>query len=551
MVATTTLSRRADVSHQATHATVLRPLLTTASKTAETGMILGATEQSFIDALLADLAAPDRATRLAARLPDPARKDANGVAQLSQPIHRRHYLVVLEAHCDVPGGPPLDPRKIAGMGMVLRRGAQDGAAGPPWQGRMADGRAARKGWATLPAATPAEAAMGIDPDPDPAFRSLRPRTGHAALDALLTAGDVAPMVEQVLPLYAAPPEVCAAAGRTLLFGLLPLASSEQSDSGPPGPDYVAEAQSDGGALIGHLSGYLKSRPLTQLPNADAELSPAWLDTQPEGTADNTSGTNSLSAFGLLLRQLTIEIDAFGTSKQAQALMTLLDRIKLPTAKDANGNVIDRISAAKFLPQAAAILVGREANPTKLLMPKEWPAVDAALGAQLTQAALACLSARFAQLTPRIGKFAGQQRQYAVRAFIRVNEEIACPPRLVWSNWSTPFRILPWWDGDGPPEQVPPPDLTAPGVLKSMKPGVTFEVPASLANLMRGNPKDLRDGVAPSGGGLTIGWLCSFSIPTITICAFIVLNIFLSLFDLIFSWMSFIKICIPIPKRGGS
>ena len=37
-----------------------------------------------------------------------------------------------------------------------------------------------------------------------------------------------------------------------------------------------------------------------------------------------------------------------------------------------------------------------------------------------------------------------------------------------------------------------------------------------------------------------------SIPIITICAFIVLNIFLSLFDLFFSWMLFIKICLPIP-----
>ena len=34
--------------------------------------------------------------------------------------------------------------------------------------------------------------------------------------------------------------------------------------------------------------------------------------------------------------------------------------------------------------------------------------------------------------------------------------------------------------------------------------------------------------------------------SITICAFIVLNIFLGLFDLIFRWMMFIKICIPIP-----
>jgi hypothetical protein len=33
-----------------------------------------------------------------------------------------------------------------------------------------------------------------------------------------------------------------------------------------------------------------------------------------------------------------------------------------------------------------------------------------------------------------------------------------------------------------------------------------------------------------------------------LCAFISLNIFLQLFDLIFRWMAYLKICIPIPKR---
>ena len=39
-------------------------------------------------------------------------------------------------------------------------------------------------------------------------------------------------------------------------------------------------------------------------------------------------------------------------------------------------------------------------------------------------------------------------------------------------------------------------------------------------------------------------------PVITICAFIVLNIFLTLFNLIFGWLFFIKVCIPFPKIGN-
>jgi hypothetical protein len=56
-----------------------------------------------------------------------------------------------------------------------------------------------------------------------------------------------------------------------------------------------------------------------------------------------------------------------------------------------------------------------------------------------------------------------------------------------------------------------------------------------------------------GGGINLTWICSFSIPLITICAFFVLNIFLSLLNIVFFWMAFIKICIPfpIPKPSAS
>ena len=49
---------------------------------------------------------------------------------------------------------------------------------------------------------------------------------------------------------------------------------------------------------------------------------------------------------------------------------------------------------------------------------------------------------------------------------------------------------------------------------------------------------------------SLGWICSFSIPIITLCAFIVLNIFLTLLHLVFGWLFFIKICLPFPKFGS-
>jgi hypothetical protein len=137
----------------------------------------------------------------------------------------------------------------------------------------------------------------------------------------------------------------------------------------------------------------------------------------------------------------------------------------------------------------------------------------------------------------------------LRAFVRLRPDGVCPARTEWSAYSEPFVIAPWYEGAGAaPVQVPLPDATDRNVLKSLRPNVAFVVPPSLQNLLSGNPKDMLEGKG-STGGLTLGWICGFNIPIITICAFIVLNIFLSLFDLIFRWLFFIKICIPFPKRS--
>jgi hypothetical protein len=548
-VTTATLSGRTAVPPHPTHDVFLRPLLASAKKDVETGMIVATTEESFIDALTADLEAPNWRALLAARVP--TQHGSDGIAELAQPVHRCHHLVVLEAYCDQPGRPRLDARKIDSMGLLLRRAAADGS----WLGWMAN--RARRGWLALPTPTPMEASLGVDPDPDPAQRRLRRSTGHATLDQLLAASDPAPIAEQVLPLFTAPPEVCAALGKTVLFGLVPLASSEMSDSGPPPPDYAALAQQDGGALVGHLSGYLKARPRLSLPNSGQTLSATWLATPP-GPDDSTDASR-IQNFGLFLRQLSTELGFTDNTPAAAALLAALRPVQLPTAKNAQGQVTASISAADFLPRAAAILLPPPGailasgdvnnNPSSLRMPLEWPAVDAATGAALTNAALTCLSSRYTQLVPRVGKLDEQEAQYAVRAFLRVREDPACPPRLVWSRWSARFRIRPWWDGDAPPAQVPLPEF---GDLKGIKPGVSFQLPPTLANLLRGDMSKLVKGENPGGDKLTIAWLCSFSLPAITLCAFIVLNIFLSLFDLIFSWMAFIKICIPIPlpKKSG-
>jgi hypothetical protein len=58
-------------------------------------------------------------------------------------------------------------------------------------------------------------------------------------------------------------------------------------------------------------------------------------------------------------------------------------------------------------------------------------------------------------------------------------------------------------------------------------------------------KDLDAGGGPcKSNGASLGTICSLSIPIITICAFILLIIMVSLLDLIFHWTPYFMLCFP-------
>lgn len=147
--------------------------------------------------------------------------------------------------------------------------------------------------------------------------------------------------------------------------------------------------------------------------------------------------------------------------------------------------------------------------------------------------------------------------YAVRCVYR---RPRCRPseRVLVSDRSAEFAIARYFDPDAPARPV---RITLPvslnGLQKSNK-KVKFVLPMQLRDKLSwlkedkeetvGKVKDLLAGNAPSGGGITIGAICSLSIPVITLCAYIVLMIFLTLFNLIFKWILWpIVICLPIPK----
>ncbi len=494
-------------------------------------VIVTASAQDFVAALFEDLKADDWEDRLSVmrRL----RVGDDGRLELNQPIHRRFHIALFEAHCDQPGRPRFDQQKIASMGMVLRRRSQG-----VWQCWNKSGKKIF-GWQNIsdPNADPALGKQGNQHQANAAIRKIIADRQKLAIDD----GS-----EQILPLFSAPPDVCEALGKTILFGVIPVVSSERSDNPGPVVDYANLPQSDSQGIEDHLSEYLKARPPLSMPRAGQRLSRDWniMDSSALATPDGAR----LNALGIFLHQMMVELDALGDSSASQALMRLLGEIQLPTQRNSRGEVIARIDAASFVIAAAPILVGGELNRDRMDMPLEWPRVRENLGDKLIKAAQDCLTERHKALVNAPTKFEIAKDQYAVRAFIRAEGHDSCPDKLVWSRTSEYFRVLPWWDGEGPGTAISLPSI---GQLKKVKPSVSFSMPPSIANLLKGDMKALGNGdVTEAPGGPSIGWLCSFSIPFITICAFIVLNIFLSLFNIIFSWLLFIKVCIPIPKKEG-
>ncbi len=122
-----------------------------------------------------------------------------------------------------------------------------------------------------------------------------------------------------------------------------------------------------------------------------------------------------------------------------------------------------------------------------------------------------------------------------------------------SDPSEPFAIAGFFDPDAPARPLHialPIDTSIAGLRKSPK-NVTFAISRELRQQMN-RVKDAQkalDGKLSAAEPLELGMICSFSIPIITICALLVLMIFVALLNIIFWWMPFLRICFPIPLRG--
>lgn len=142
-----------------------------------------------------------------------------------------------------------------------------------------------------------------------------------------------------------------------------------------------------------------------------------------------------------------------------------------------------------------------------------------------------------------------ETRYVVRC-VYLRPDCSLQPTRAVSWPSAPFEVAGLFDPDAParPIRIPVPTDISIAALRRFKANVSFPFSAALNDkVSRLSSPDTFKGELGGGGGIGFGMICSLSIPVITLCASISLMIFISLFDIAFSWLAFIRICLPYPK----
>ncbi len=413
---------------------------------------------------------------------------------------------MVELACESPGYPRVDPARVLSAGLVLRRVPNAGGAADetwPWMSNPKGQFAWIKRDASL-----------HDDDPDPTLRR-RLQSGQASLDQMLLDQSLATaLTESSTPAFVAPPSVCNATGRTLAYALIPTASSEASTL--PGSSPMPP--------IDHKTLY-KLLP-TLLKHGDHGAPSADRSVNYQFMSDDYAKAHQASdftTFSTTLRMLYASFGAFDDADGAK-LLDALNQYAVTIVRD---QVSYRQPMGDFYREAATKLIDYDANhgakpAPELKMPSEWDCFSREEQGKLFDVMAPLLQTRGSAASVPQGRFQDSSRLYRARLFFRVRGEHAgCPPELVWSHYSDPFRIAAWYESSGRPvAPVPMPDVFDKNVLQSAKKASSFSVPQSLMNSMgSASLTGLSSGQAPAGGGGGVGitWICSFSIPLITIC----------------------------------
>lgn len=446
-----------------------------------------------------------------------------GVPLVDQHIHRKAILVVVDAACLTPGFPRLDPAKVLASSMVIRREVAASATAPEgieiW---ASDEAGSSLGWIGAPEGSSLPAAQF---EPDAQLRRQRLAGSNRALTLRTRiTGDADGISEMSHAMFPVPPDIAEKIGRTIYFAMLPTTSGPVIPGTPPPPPFTLED------VKKRVPNVLRDvRSADPLPPTGTVIA--------RDTARNPADP-ALRALRSALTWLGQEAGMFTGEPYAESLRTALAGIAISGASESN--LRDWLDAAN-----AVIIERRDTAPASIATPSSWPSISASQFAAIAAGGYTAMRARWASLAPSVTRFGPIGDRYHVRCFMRIGDHEGCPPRVLWSPLSQSYTIRPWYESGGaPPHQV---ELPALDDLSAIKPDVAIKVPPQIQQFMdRLNLENLIDGKAEKNLNISFGMICGFSIPIITICAFIVLQIFLQLLNILFFWLPFIKICIPFP-----
>jgi hypothetical protein len=153
--------------------------------------------------------------------------------------------------------------------------------------------------------------------------------------------------------------------------------------------------------------------------------------------------------------------------------------------------------------------------------------------------------------PKFGQ--GPEDVFAIVPFVRFRDKEK-REQIQWGDAgarSVLFRVAAPFDPMASrPSLIQMPSLS--DLRRGLARGASMIMPADTFNLL--SALKLKEGASsdavpeePPGPGLGIQWICSFSLPVITLVAMILLMIMISLLNIVFFWMPWVRICLPFPK----
>jgi hypothetical protein len=483
---------------------------------------------------------------------------------LRLPLHRAFHVICGEVVCEQLGRPALDPRKIASAGFVIRK--RGNGREQAWM--LEDGEAL--GWQDAPTELR---------DPDVHRRLCASGVLHQRSEAAAYSG------EEVHPLHVLKTTDAAGKVHTLLFGYLPLGGFHYHRAPALALDAASQeevVQSASASLLWPFgfrdAGSQKWLPEHSIPIEQGRPSKPMFELLrllvnryhlgETAIVENVTLEKYLAGMWLydaaalspLERARALSDGSEGLSKASRRLSLAAylkdcfsQRENNPLARWVvlqeraidNAGGLDRLSKLDRLPSAEGKAQLKE---SLWLRPSDAQELRNLLGQRLRDQALAKVK------EIPLPKFTQSANDlYQIVPFVRsLNAEDK--EFLQWadqSGRSTPFRVSAPFDPEASrPSLIQMPSLA--DLRRGLAQGASMLTPGDTFNLM--DRLKLNKGVSPDlvpdgepGPGLGIQWICSFSLPVITLVAMILLMIMVSLLNIVFFWMPWVRICLPFPK----